>query len=159
MPAFVDLVTYGLEIQWLLTWYPIRATAEIAAPRIRGGAILIKNSDGVFAAGNREVFLLGQALGPGDEGLAQDNAVRAFADVGVSGPAREFDATFEVGIGQAIQRKRYTLPPDLRVPVLINVTSGGDETVVHDTAVAFQAVITSGPRFALIDVFTSLVGR
>jgi hypothetical protein len=158
MPALIDVVTYDLEIQWLLTWYPVRGTADIAAPRIRGGVIRIKNSAAVFDAGNRDNFFLGQKLGPGDEALAPDNEVRAFADVGVSGPAREFDATFEVAIGRAIQRKRYTFPPDSRVPVLINVTSGADEPVVHDTAVALQAVVTAGRRFGLIDVLTSVVG-
>ena len=123
-----------------------------------GGTIHVRNSDSVFEVGNREVFFLGQALGPGDEPLAAGNAVRGLADVGVSGPAREFDATLEVGIGRVVERRRLTFPPDAVVPVLINVTTGPDEDVVHDTAVAFQAVITAGSRFGLADLVARVVG-
>jgi hypothetical protein len=155
MPALIDLVTYRLELQWLLTWYPIRDAADIAAPRVRGGVIDARNTDPVVEVGNSQVFTLAQAGDP----LSANGAVRGFATVGVGGPARQFTVALEIGIGGVTRRTSYVVPPAYRLPVLINLAAGAEENVVHDTALAFQAVLAGGDRLGLAGVFSAVFGR
>jgi hypothetical protein len=62
MPVITSFITYRLEVEWLLTWFPIQANAAISAQRTRGGTIPHKNTDEPFASGNYLVHLLGQGL-------------------------------------------------------------------------------------------------
>jgi hypothetical protein len=157
MPDF-DVITYAIEFQWLLTWFPIRAAADIDAPRMRGGVIRIRNTDPTFDAGTRSITPIGQALAPGVEALATNNEVSAIIDIGVSGAARVVDAAIEVRVGRRLERRHITFLPDSYTPILVNVTAGTDEHVTHDTAAAFQVVATAGPRFGLSDFVTSIFG-
>lgn len=159
MPAIFDFESYAVEVEWLLTWYPMTSGANLSEPRIRGGTIRHKNTDPPFTVDNRAVALLGQAgTGTGD-GLAPNNAVRAFVDVGVDPLSRVFRVELTAHIGNAAPRaKSFVLPPNSRVPFLINVVGRADDDIVRDTGAAFQGVVTTGHRAGLADVVSRLFG-
>ncbi len=84
------LMAYNLEIEWLLTWFPIRQTANLDAVRMRGGTFTHSNTE----FGPQIVRQVGQGfIGEGDP-LGKD-LVGAFIGIGVT-PDKVFTAELEV---------------------------------------------------------------
>ena len=158
MPLINDIRTYRLEIEWLLTWFPLHERASIDKPRMRGGTIRHLNSDPTFAIGNRDIVTAGQKLNPNDEELAPNGSVVAFIDIGVAGPLNEFDVAIQVNVGGSSQRRHLLVPPDRRIPLMINVPGHRGDELFRDTAAVFQAVVTTGHRITLLDLLTSVAG-
>ncbi len=157
MSALVEFLAYNLEIEWLLTWFPIRSTATLKEVRIRGGTLKHKSNDPPFGVGNRVVHLLAQVgTGEGDS-LAPEEVVRAYIDVGVRSDGM-FDANLQVYIGPTNRSKSLVLRPDTKTPFMINVRPGGDNPVVKDTAAVFQGLFTANPRLSLMDLAVRIVG-
>ncbi|MGE0541321.1 MAG: hypothetical protein AB7R89_14195 [Dehalococcoidia bacterium] len=157
--SLVELITaHNIEVDWLLTWFPIRAGAALDGVRIRGGTFRHRNTDAVFAAGNQQTHMLGQGGGSatGDP-LAHQNAVHAFITVGVSAD-RTFQADLEVVIGRSRRRQRLVLQPDTRTPFMMNVPAGGNDPIVQGTAVSFQGVFSASHRLGLVGTVVRLLG-
>ena len=157
MAPVIDFLSYGLEADWLLTWFPIRSVPDLAAPRIRGGTFRHKTNEDVFEFGNSVTYPLGQgAKGDGDP-LAPNNVVHAFITIKLN-KAGIFEADLEVHNGSASRKKSLTLPSDGRVPLLITVHGRDDDPVARDTALALQGVFVTGDRLSLISVVASVFG-
>ena len=154
------LTTYGLDAEWLLTWYPIRASANLQGPKIRGGRFSHKNTDQPFASGNKIVYPLGQGWGPpvqdGDP-MAVNNLVHARIHVEVN-KNKVFKVELEVVNGTFRQERSLTLQPDLITPFMVNVQAGGDDPVVRDTTVTLHGVFVTGRRPNLFDLVVRILG-
>jgi hypothetical protein len=156
MPPFLEILAYNLEVEWTLTWFPIRSTATLKEVRMRGGTIRHKSNDPPFGAGNRQGYLLAQvATGEGDS-IAPQEIVRAYIDVGVRSDGM-FDANFQVHIGSSTRSKSVVLRPDTKTPFMINVRPVGDDPVIKDTAAVFQGLFTASPRISLLDIAVRII--
>ena len=60
MPIINSFTAYGIQIEWLLTWFPIQANSAIDAQRTRAGRISYNSTDEPFASVNAALVLLGQ---------------------------------------------------------------------------------------------------
>ena len=54
---------YSLQVEYLLTWFPVRSTAVLKEIRSRAGTFRYINDAQPFSSGNRNVEMLGQQLG------------------------------------------------------------------------------------------------
>lgn len=155
MTPFIHFLTYGLEVEWLLTWYPKRSNDNPI--KIRGGTFRHKTSDDPFEVGNKVNYLLGQgAEGDGDP-ISPNNIVAAFITVGVSKEGI-FQADLQLNVGSASRSKGLILRPDTITPFMINVAARGDNPEIRDTAAVLQGVITAGQRIGLLDLLDRIIG-
>src|SRR5215475_4142669 len=111
MTPLLTLLDYNLEIEWALTWFPTRASANLKEVRMRGGTITHRTSDPAFTVGNK----VGHLLAQGDEtdktedSLEPNELVRASLSVGVT-PGGIFEVDLEVRIGPTRRTKYLRLP-------------------------------------------------
>jgi hypothetical protein len=148
--------SYTMEVEYLLTWYPMQPNVRISEPRITGGTLVHKNTD--FVANNKKVRRVDAFTTSQEE--ANLIKVVGFISVGVLSPDGVFQVELEVQNGGVLRRKSFIMPSNTRVPFLINVHApGGDDSISRGTGVALQGVITTGHRFGLSDVLTDFVPR
>jgi hypothetical protein len=159
MTTFAELlINYRLEVEWLLTWFPIRPTGNLSEARIRGGTgrHSITDFGTGLGGGVSTTYMLGMgAAGQGDA-LAANNAVRGFITIRVT-PDKIFEAELEVAIGGRSRKATLVLQPETRTPFMLNVEAAGNEEIVADTAVVLQGVFTTGQRFSLIRQMTTAI--
>jgi hypothetical protein len=137
---------YRIEVDCLLTWFPVRFSASLKEPRTRMSTFSYRADDQPFASGNKAGIFHGQASGGLEDGLDSHNLVRAITETGVDAD-QVFFMEIEVGLGRTVRTHRLTLPADTITPFLINVRAAqGEDHELSDTAVAFQGVVTAGPR-------------
>jgi hypothetical protein len=119
-----------------------------------------KADDQPFASGNRNGRFHGQGLGGAEDGLESRNLVRAITETGVN-EDQVFFIDFEVGLGPTVRKQRLIFQPNTITPFLINLRAAqGEDQELNDTAVAFQGVVTAGPRRSqLIYLVTRILGR
>ena len=95
---------------------------------------------------NAKGRFIGQDLGGADAGLDSQNLVRAFTTTSLD-EDEVFSVEFEVGLGRSVRRETLRFQSSTKTPFLFNLRAGQGETPeLHDTAVAFQGVVTAGPR-------------
>ncbi|MBA3871822.1 MAG: hypothetical protein H0X30_21965 [Anaerolineae bacterium] len=105
MTSVEDLITrlltgYSLEVEALLTWFPITPAADIREPRMKGISTTYSTSDSVFKVGNAAGLFLDQ--------LATNDAVSAIFEFFVNQDGF-FEVTIEVQMAQgAPTRKKHT---------------------------------------------------
>ena len=134
-----------LDVEWLLAWFPIKASASLTQAKMRGGVFGHKNTDNVFVSGNREVHFLGQGAADGDP-MEHDNRVGAFIDVGLAEADNQtFDVKVEVFNGSFRREKHFVLHEDVTAPFMINVQFRGDDRLLGDTIITLQGVFEVHP--------------
>ena len=137
---------YRIEVDCLVTWFPVRHGAALKAPLTRMDTFSYRADDQPFASGNKASRFLPQDLGGLQDGLDSQNLVRAITETGVDGD-QVFFMDVEVGLGRVKRTERWSLPSNTTTPFLINVlASQGEDQELRDTAVAFQGVVTAGRR-------------
>lgn len=157
MAYLTTLLAYRLEIEWLLTWFPIQSGANLDEQRTRSGVIRHRNTEAVFEAGNRETHLLGQgARGTGDP-LAPGNRAVAFIEAGTDRDSL-FIVHLEVTLGAAVRRKSLLIRPDTVTPFMANVDARSDDRELQGTALSLHGVITAGQRPHLLRLVASVLG-
>jgi hypothetical protein len=137
---------YRIEVDCLLTWFPVRHSASLQEPRIRADTFSYRADDEPFASGNRAGRFIGQALGGPQDGLDSRNLVRSITETGVD-TDQVFFMDLEVGIGARVRKRRLSLEAGTTTPFLITLHAAQTEDQeLSDTAVAFQGVVTAGRR-------------
>ena len=148
MPIINSFTAYGIQIEWLLTWFPIQANSAIDAQRTRAGKISYNSTDEPFASGNAALVLLGQ--GPqapsafGDP-LSTNNVAGGFITVGLN-QEELFALTIEARLRQARQIRSLLAPANALLPFMINVVARGNQPDVEGTALSLHGTITTGRR-------------
>jgi hypothetical protein len=157
MPAITSFIAYRLDIEWLLTWFPIQANAAINEQKTRVGTIHYISTDEPFASGNSMIHLLGQ--GPqipftyGDP-LSPNNVAVGFITVGVN-QEDLFALTIEARLGSANAIKSLLAPPNTRLPFMVNLFRPADQRELYGPALSLHGTITTGKRPA--DLVTDLL--
>lgn len=146
MPDFIG--SYRLEIEALLTWYPTRPTAVLKEVRIRGHTSRYSTEDKSFAGaafGERihAEYYIGQA--GADEPIAPNNGVVGFTDVFVDTNIN-FNVECTLIVGTAKRAKIMRLPPDTRIPFMINVVAPENDDGLSGTSAVLQGVIVATQR-------------
>jgi hypothetical protein len=137
---------YYIQVDCLLTWFPLRNSAALKGPRVRMDSFRYNADDQPFAIGNRNGRFHGQGLGGSEDGLESRNLVRAITETGVD-KDQVFFIDFEVGLGSSVRKQRLIFPSSTTTPFLFNLRAAqGEDQELNDTAVAFQGVVTAGPR-------------
>lgn len=137
---------YYIQVDCLLTWFPVKNNAALNGPKIRMDTFKYYADDPPFAAGNKAGRFHGQGLGGIDDGLDSRNLVRAITTTGVNGD-QVFFMEFEAGLGSTIRKQQLIFQPNTITPFLINIRAAqGEDRELRDTALAFQGVVTAGPR-------------
>lgn len=135
--------SYQIEIEWLLTWYPVQPNAALEEVQIRGGSFIIANS--AIPNENSESIRLLDPLG--FEGI-----VNASISVGVFSD-RDFRVSMEVTNGAARQKRSLRLPPSSTIPFMINVPAGGNNPIVKGSVAVLQGVCSTTSRLTFLDRF------
>ena len=140
------LTNYRIDIDCLLTWFPVRHGATLREPGIRMDTFSYAADDQPFASGNKAGRFHVQAPGRQEDSLDSSNRVRAISETGVDAD-QVFYMEIEVGLGRTVRTRRVSFPSNSVTPFLINLRAAQGETPeLNDTAVAFQGVVTAGRR-------------
>jgi hypothetical protein len=148
VPIINSFTAYVIEIEWLLTWFPIQDNAAIDAQRTRSGRVVYRSADEPFASGNGSSLLLGQ--GPqapftfGDP-ISTNNVAHGSITLGLN-QDELFVVTIEARLGQASQIRTLLAPPKTLFPFMINVVPRANQREVHGTALSLHGTITTGKR-------------
>lgn len=154
------LTTYGLDAEWLLTWYPVRPSANLRETKIRGGTFNHKNTDQPFLSGNELDYFIGSGSMHVQDGdpMAPNNLVHAFIKVRVNNN-KYFEVELQVVNGPFKRTKDLVLQPDSTVPFMVNIQARGEDPVVRDTTLTLQGVFVTGRRPNLFDLFVGILGK
>ena len=114
------ITSYRIEIEWLLTWYPVQSDAELKEVQCRGGSFVLENES--FLNEGSEKMLPMDALG-------FDGIVNASIAVGVLNN-RDFWVKLEAANGAAHRKRTLVIPPASTIPFMINVPAGRDRKSV-----------------------------
>jgi hypothetical protein len=139
---------YNIQIDALLTWFPVRNSDGLKKPRIRMFRAKYNTDDQVFVVGNRIGTLNGQGL-DNDDRLDDSPAypsVVAFTDTGVN-ENEEFYTEFTVQIENSVKDLRLIFQPSTITPFLLNLRHTQEEDPeFNGTEVSFQGVVTASAR-------------
>ena len=149
---------YYIQVDCLLTWFPVKNNAALNGPKIRMDTFKYHADDPPFSAGNKAGRFVGQGLGGIDDGLDTRNLVRAITTTGVN-EDQVFFMELEAGLGSTIRKQQLIFQPNTITPFLINIRAAqSEDRELSNTALAFQGVVTAGPRRSqLIYLFTRFV--
>jgi hypothetical protein len=151
MAGFGDLfVGYGLETEWLLTWFPVKEGAPLDGPKMRGG--FFKHNITDFA----DPGALGGGTGEGHR-LSDDFKNNSlFAAITIGRDANFiYQAEIEVTVGTNRRQKYLQLLPGTVTPFMVNVAAGGNRRETTGTALVLQGVFTAGERASVASIFVS----
>ncbi len=157
---FYRISHYGLEVQWTLMWFPVKASAQLDRPRIRAGSFRhSSNEEGLndpgIGSGTTVIHLLGQALAPGEEALAPPDLVLGFIGVRLTHDGL-FEVDTELDIGPLKRQQRFVVRPDMRVPFMLTAQAGASHEARRDTGAVLHGVAAAGSLISLLDA-TSVV--
>jgi hypothetical protein len=154
MTPFLDLFTYGVEVNWRLMWFPNSPTAHLKEVKVRTNSLRVPAS---------ELPQPGDALGPGtvrkrgfvlgqrgdDDPLGfPDHPVVAELDVGTGTSGfLEADIFLQVGSG-AHSRTTLTIEPGAQIPFMLSCHADAQnpENPLAHTAAVVDGVFTGGSR-------------
>jgi len=136
---------YNIQIDSLLTWFPVKNSARLKEPRMRMCTVKYNTNDQVFVIGNRIGRFIGQGL-DNDDALESRNLVVAFTETGVN-ENEVFYTDFQVRLGRSVRDQRLIFQSNTITPFLINLRAAQEEDPeLNDTAVSFQGVVTASRR-------------
>lgn len=149
MADIMSLVSYRLDVEWVLTWFPIQARAATDVQKTRAGDFHFVNTDQPFASGNDKGVLIGH--GPqqdpptfGDP-LTPDNV--GFGAITVTtNQDGVFSLAFQVSLGPVKRTKSLLAPPNIHLPFMINAIARADNPETHGTGLSLYGTITTAKR-------------
>jgi hypothetical protein len=157
MPLLMDL-TYGVEGNWRLMWFPIRSTPHLEGVHVRTNFFRLTRSqvppphDGWISSTG---LSLGQGADPGEK-LHPYQMIVAMLTIG-SGLSGYLEAEVEIHLGRASRRTRFLAKPETQTPFLLSVLARPDDEELTDTAAVVDGVLTTGGRLGFSDVVTHLL--
>ncbi|MGL4962897.1 MAG: hypothetical protein ACRC67_16815 [Inquilinus sp.] len=147
--AGADLfANYYIQIEWVLTWFPIRQGAAIDRPMMRNGTIHHRSSEfgPGLGAGSGDTHWLGEV-----EGLPPTQTAIAWATV-YADLDNNLSATLDAKLGAKTARLLLPTPPGQRMPFMLNISEGhGGNT--EGTSLSVFGTISTGSRFP-VAIFT-----
>ena len=144
--------TYSLDVELLLTWFPLTTDASLKEPRMIGlnAKFSTKDFPPLTAQGLR--------LDGGNPQSLIAFTVAAFAEIRVNSDGI-FEADLELDIGGARRKKLLQLPANTRSPFMINLSAPGDDQLTQHTAAVFQGVFTTTPLPSLLVEVSAITKR
>ena len=149
MPS--PFTTYSLDVEVLLTWFPLTSDARLKVPRMQGNASTYSNKDILPGHPAQYVTLDGNS-----NALFANGGVSAFAQIRVTADS-VFDVDVQLYVGGQNRSQRFLIPANTRVPFMIDVTAAENDEVARDTAAVFQGVLTGSPLPSLLGEYVTLV--
>ena len=137
------ITSYRIEIEWLLTWYPVQPDAALKEVQSRGGSFVLEN-DSFTNEGSEKT--------PPMDALGFDGIVNASIKVGVLNN-RDFWARLEVANGATNRKRTLVIPPSSTIPFMINVPAGRDNPILKGSMAVLQGVCYTTPRLTFLDRF------
>jgi hypothetical protein len=139
-----DFITVcKLEMEWLLTWFPVTSSSPLSDVKMRGGTIIHNNAEASLLGGSTEIHTVGQGGSEGDP-IAPADRVFALITVGVVGDdALTFMITIELANATVRRTKQFALDPNTTTPFMINVPFREKDEISGDTVAAIQGVFTT----------------
>lgn len=133
-----DLTGYAIEIEWMMCWFPTRASAAIDAPILRAGTLRYKSPDdfpeGLGGAPSGQANLLDVELGLGQINVDLNEAgyllVTVYAQLS----------------GQPERKKSFVARPASRIPFMVNVIAPDGARDSAGTALSLSGMVSTGGR-------------
>lgn len=134
---------YGIEVDCLITWFPVRDSADLKTPRIRSAKFVHHADD--FLPNTGVITTHGQGGGGFEDELTSQHV---FGQTDFSVDADQvFLLALYLQIGRKRKTRRMAVPSNAITPFLLIVRSSDeDNREIAGTAVALQGVITAGRR-------------
>src|SRR4051794_26068265 len=144
----IDFISYSMNIDYIINWFPRRNDAAIDTQRTRSGHFSYNSSNMI----NTFQHLIGE--GSDVNGAHSDSFLplnQVFGQIGVSlNENKTFFVTIFVNIGKegAAQNreKSYSVGPKADIPFMINVDGKGDPEI-FGTSVSVHGTITTGKQY------------
>jgi len=156
MASVYELLTYGVEVNWRLMWFPIRSSAALKEVRARSASFRLLRSEvpppdlgWVHTRG----FDLGQGDGDGDQLGYPDQPVVAFITIG-TGTSNLLEADLELRLGKADTRTTVTVEPGARAPFMLSIQAQAGEGDLVDTAAVVDGVFSAEGRLSFSGLAT-----
>lgn len=147
MPPLGD---YTIEIEYLLTWYPLRGARHLTGPRIMGGTLI---DSGPNPTPHPFVSVRPPTIDAVEEaGLS----VNGFVNVDLVPQNRFFLVQVQVDIPNVRRIKNFVVPPNTTVPFMINAFATVDDQFANNTGVTFEGVVTTGHKRGISDVLSEV---
>lgn len=138
-----DVITvHKLEIEWVLTWFPVTGFSSLSQVKMRGGTITHSSGDVSLAAGSIDMHTVGQGGMEGDP-IAPADRVFALIRVGLGTDKKTFLVTIELANFTIRLNKEFTLEPQTVTPFMINVPFRDKDEVNGDTVATIHGVFTT----------------
>jgi len=142
---------YIMEIECLLTWYPLRTSARLKMPVLRSHSSKYVSDDPGWNGGlTAKGVTISSGLNPDKEDPLSGD-VLAILETRVD-TDEIFFVEIDAMIGRTSRRQRVVCRPGVATPVLINVSASMNDEALKDTALTVQCVLTSGPRASLSSI-------
>jgi len=149
MPS--PFTTYSLDVEVLLTWFPLTPDARLKVPHMQGSASTYSNKDILPGHPPKYVSLDGTS-----NALFANGSVSALVQIRVTVDS-VFDVDVQLYVGGKNRSQRFLIPANTRVPFMIDVTAAENDEVDRDTAAVFQGVFTGSPLPSLLGEYVTLV--
>ena len=138
---------YVVDVDWLLTWFPVKSSSSLNRVKIRGGAFRHRST--VLAGSGAVRHTMGNGQDD-DDPIAFSDEVIASITVDVDENVL-FTVELTVGIrasGVLTQRiKQFRLDENVRLPFMLNVPAPhDDDRLTGDTVVSFQGIFVTSPQ-------------
>jgi hypothetical protein len=147
----INIESYHLEVEYLLAWFPVRVTAHLKEPRMRGGVFTYNSKDKLFLGrGTWKNHVLAQGGFSNDDPIGPLAVGAGYAPIGADiGVGVNYEHMFfvvvTVSMEQNFRSKTLVLPPSTQCPLVLNVRDKYNSKELQDTAVALQIVMTTSP--------------
>jgi len=122
MAAIMSLTSYRLDLEWLLTWFPIQGNSALENQKMRAGTLHHLNTEEPFASGGAISYMLGQ--GQDGDPLSPNNVAIPFITISVN-EDHAFSLALEAHLGKAVRHGSLLAPPNVRLPFMLNIVHPG----------------------------------
>lgn len=151
MPNLPDfLVNYHLQIEWLLTLYPIKETIHLNKPMMTGGHAFMESKDFVH-----DQIQISERVFTSQLQLLNTNILAGFISVTVNQDTY-YSIDLEVHSGTSKITRSFLVLPGTTIPFMVNSLVTGEEYLT-DAALVYQGVCNAGERINLLKTSTTMV--
>jgi len=153
---------YSIQVDCLLTWFPVKNSATLKEPKMRMGTYQFKTSDPdfVFSGGGTHSFRTHWGRGGlNDDSLEPRRLVGAFTIIEVD-KNEVFTMEILLDLGRSHRNQRLFFQSNTTTPFLINLRAAQEEDPeLNDTALSFQGVVTASHRRSDLIYFATHIIR
>lgn len=136
---------YYIQVECLLTWFPVRNSADLKEPKVRMHRSTYHADDLPFSSGNQEIILIGEGNFY-DDSLVSSNLAYSNLIIGVDEHKVFFMDTY-LELGRSTRKEHIIFKSNTITPFLFTLLAMPEEDPeLNNTAIALQGVVTASPR-------------